>query len=138
MKIIVYLIDTSVWIDYFRNKNTSPVKKFLSILEQGSPFAINGIIYQEILQGAETETDFLLLKKYLATLRFVHPKDPILSYESAATIFYSCRRQGVTIRSTIDCLIAQFAIEHDLVLLHHDKDYVRIKSVIPTLKLWEH
>jgi predicted nucleic acid-binding protein len=46
-----------------------------------------------------------------------------------------CRRKGMTIRSTIDCLIAQIAIEHDLELLHSDRDFENMVSVIPELKI---
>jgi predicted nucleic acid-binding protein len=131
----LYLIDTSIWIDYFREIENSPVKQFNSILEKNLPFGITGVIFQEILQGAATTRDFQQLKDYLITQRFFHPQDNIVSFESAANLFYSCRRKGITIRSTIDCLIAQVAIENDLILLHNDQDYLRLKSVFPKLKL---
>ena len=99
------------------------------------PFGITGIIYQEILQGADSEQDFNQLKEYLATQRFFHPRDEIVTYESAAKLFYLCRRKGITIRSTMDCFIAQIAIEYDLILLHNDQEFKRIQSVIPELTL---
>jgi predicted nucleic acid-binding protein len=131
----VYLIDTSVWIDYFRETENASTEKFISILDRNLPFGITGVIYQEILQGAVSEKDFNRLRDYLSTQRFFHPIDEIETHESAAKIFYQCRKKGITIRSTIDCLIAQIAIEHDLVLLHNDQDYNRIHSVIPELSL---
>ena len=54
----------------------------------------------------------------------------------ASRIFFDCRRQGVTLRSTIDCLIAQLVLEIDAVLLHDDIDFERIKSVRP-LRTWQ-
>ncbi|SRR5579883_1467683 len=131
----MYLIDTSIWIDYFREVKNASTQRFSSILEQNIPFGITSIIYQEILQGAATEYDFNQLKEYLITQRFFQPKDEVLTYESAAKLFYSCRRKGITLRSSIDCLIAQIAIEHNLILLHHDQDYPRIRSVVPELQL---
>jgi predicted nucleic acid-binding protein len=131
----VYLIDTSVWIDYFRDIENASTTKFVSILDRNLPFGLTGVIYQEILQGAVSEKDFNKLKDYLATQRFFHPRDGIVTHESAAKLFYLCRRKGVTIRSTIDCLVAQIAIEHDLVILHNDQDYDRIQSVVPELLL---
>jgi len=131
----VYLVDTSVWIDYFRNKDNTSTVKFASILDRGLPFGLTGVIYQEILQGAVSEMDFNQLKDYLSTQRFFHPKDEIITHEGAAKLFYLCRRKGITIRSTIDCLIAQIAIDYGLVILHNDQDYNRIQSIVPELLL---
>lgn len=131
----MYLVDTSVWIDYFREVQNDATTKLMSILDHQLPFGITSIIYQEILQGALSEKDFNQLKEYLSTQRFFHPRDEVLSYESAARLFYLCRRKGVTIRSTIDCLIAEIAIEQDLVLLHNDQDFARIQLVVPELLL---
>ena len=86
---------------------------------------------QEILQGAASEKEFELLKKYLSTQRFYHPKDPVESYINAAKIYMECRKQGITLSSTIDCLIAQTAIEHDLMLLHKDNDFRLMSRIIP-------
>ena len=69
-------------------------------------------------------------------LNFYHPKDPTDTYAQAAYLYFSCRRKGITIRSTIDCLIAQTAIDNDLILLHSDKDFERIAAVVPNLKLY--
>ncbi len=131
----MYLIDTSVWIDYFRKIENTSTELFISILERNLPFGITGVIYQEILQGATTERDFDQLKEYLATQRFFHPLNEITTYESAAKLYYQCWRKGITIRSTIDCFIAQIAIEHNLVLLHSDQDYGRIQSIAPELNM---
>lgn len=53
------------------------------------------------------------------------------SYEAAARLLVRCRRKDVTIRSTVDCLIAQVAIEHELYLVHNDRDFDYIAKVIP-------
>lgn len=131
----MYLVDTSVWIDYFRDIKNKSTTKFAHILDKNLPFGLTGVIYQEILQGAVSEKDFKQLKNYLTTQRFFHPHDEIVTYECAAKLFYLCRRKGVTIRSTIDCLIAQIAIEHNLIILHNDQDYERIQSIVPELLL---
>jgi len=93
------------------------------------------MIYQELLQGARDEKDFSLLRDYFAELAFRHPQDEKASYAAAASIYYDCRRKGITIRSTVDCLIAQIAIDYDLILLHNDRDFERIAAVVPKLKL---
>ena len=131
----MYLVDTSVWIDYFREIENESTKKLTSIFERNLSFGITGVIYQEILQGAASEKDFDELKDYLVTQHFFYPQDEMLTYESAAKLFYLCRRKDITIRSTIGCFIAQIAIEHEVVLLHNDQDYYRIQSVVPELLL---
>lgn len=123
------LVDTSVLIDFFRGKQNETSRRFKSILQEKVPFGINSFIYQEVLQGARTGREFSLLRAYLGTQRFFHPKDPVASYEEAARMFFDCRQKGITLRSTIDCLIAQIAIEHELVLLHNDRDFESIAKV---------
>lgn len=104
-------------------------------MEREVPFGITGVIYGEVLQGAASRADFEKLALYLGTQRFYHPRDPVESYRGAAWLYFRCRRAGVTVRSTVDCLIAQLAIEHDLLLLHNDRDYERLAHVIPELRL---
>ena len=94
------------------------------------PFGINSFIYQEVLQGAKTEEEYNTLKTYLITQHFFHPKDPVDSFTRAARIYFDCRKNGITIRSTIDCIIAQTAIEHKLHLLHNDRDFEAMSKVI--------
>jgi predicted nucleic acid-binding protein len=57
------------------------------------------------------------------------------THREAARLYQACRAAGVTIRSTIDCFIAQLAIEQDLVLLHGDRDFKRMAEVAPNLRL---
>ena len=131
----MFLVDTSVWIDLLRQYDTGPVRILRSLFEQRLPYGITGIIYQEVLQGARSEMDFDKLREYLGTQCFYHPKESVGSYAEAARLYADCRRQGITIRSTIDCLIARIAIEHELTLLHSDKDYIYLAQIDPRLKL---
>ncbi len=123
------LVDTSVLIDLFKGNKNQAVTNFHEIINRQISFGITSVIYQEVLQGAKTQKEFISLKEHLSTQRFYYPYDPLASYEAAADIFYSCRRNGITIRSTIDCLIAQIAIENELLLLHNDKDFTAMASV---------
>lgn len=129
------LIDTSVLIDFFQKNENPPVDKFKEVVKREIPFGITSQIFQETLQGTKTQKDYDRLKAYLKTQIFYHPKNPIESYAQAAQLYQQCRSQGVTPRSTIDCLIAQVAIEYDLSLLHRDKDFDRMASIIK-LKLY--
>ena len=132
----MYLIDTSVWIDFFRGKQSPTVEQLRCILQSEQTAGISSVIYQEILQGSESEQRFNRFRDYFHELTFYQPKHVTESYAQAAYLYFSCRRKGITIRSTIDCLIAQTAIEHDLILLHSDNDFVHIAMVAPTLKLY--
>lgn len=133
----MYLVDTSIWIDYLRNKQNKGVDYFMQIMEHKIPFGITGLIYQEILQGAATSKDYNQLVEYLSTQEFFHAKNNILSYQAAAHIYFNCRKKGLTVRSSIDCFIAQIAIENNLILLHNDNDYKIIQKANPALKLYE-
>lgn len=124
------LVDTSVIIDYFRNEENNTTLRFQYILDNNIPYGINSLIYQEVLQGTKTEKDFDKVKKYLDTQRFYSLKDEKESYASAAKIYYKCRKKGFTINSTIDCLVAQTAIENNLYLLHNDSDFDNIARVV--------
>lgn len=132
----MYLVDTSIWIDYFRNKENKGVQHFMDIMDNKIPFGITGLIYQEILQGAATLKDFNQLTDYLNTQEFFHAKDEIISHQEAAKIYFNCRRKGLTVRSSIDCFIAQIAIENDLILLHNDNDYITIQKANPELRIY--
>lgn len=105
-------------------------------MEEDTPFGITGVIYQEVLQGAATQTDFKRLAEYLGSQSFYEPSYGLLTWQKAAELYFNCRRQGITIRSTIDCLIAQIAIENKMILLHSDLDYIRIAQVNDDLKLY--
>ena len=130
------LIDTSVLIDYLKGKDNTATGKFQEILDISIPFGINSLIFQEVLQGARNEAEYKKLKEYLETLDFYELTKGRRSYEEAAYINFQCRRSGVTVRSTIDLLIAQTAIEHSIPLLHNDSDFDHIAKVIKTLIIY--
>lgn len=129
------LVDTSVLIDFLSGRKSEGAEKLENILAQKMPFGINSFIFQEVLQGASSEKDFGLLGDYLISQKFYHLKEPVQSFENAARIYMECRKKGITIRSTIDCLIAQTALEHDLLLLHNDKDFEAMAQIVP-LRFW--
>lgn len=131
----MYLVDTSVWIDYMRDVENEVTARFDKIQERGHPFGITALIYQEVLQGAASPAKFDYLVDFMNSQHFYHPEHPIESYKEAARIYFDCRRAGVTIRSAIDCLIARVAIENDLFLLHNDGDFEYIARIETELKL---
>ena len=126
------LVDTSVLIDLFKGAFNGPANRMREVLGHNIPFGITSVIYQEVLQGAKSDKEYNLLRDYLSSQRFFYPQDAMKTYEDAARIYFSCRKKGVTISSTIDCLIAQIALEQDLALLHNDRDF---DAMAPIIKL---
>ena len=130
------LIDTSVLIDFLRNRANEKTELLEEILARRIPWGINDFIYQEILQGAKSETEFESLKEYFETFPFYFLRQGKASYERAALLNVRCRKSGVTIKSTIDLLIAETAIENDISLLHNDNDFDNMKKVVTELRFY--
>ena len=129
------LIDTSILIGYFKGNNGEPYNKLDRLIEQNIPLGICNQVYQEVLQGAKNEKEFVLLNEYLNTLDFYDLRYGKKSFENAAWIYFKCRKSGITIRSTIDLIIAQIAIDNNLLLFHNDRDFIQISQIFPDLKL---
>jgi predicted nucleic acid-binding protein len=115
------LVDSSVWIDYFRGAAT-PEADRLDALLGIEPVAIGDLILAEVLQGFTSERQFA---QALAMLRSLEPitiggQDIA---EQAARNFRTLRAKGVTVRKTIDTLIATRCIEDGLPLLYSDRDF---------------
>ena len=122
------LVDTSVWIEIFRDKTGHVVKAFQEIIGSEN-YALSRFHQLELLQGARNEKEWELLDDYLTTQYYLEASD--ITWQQAARIFFELRRKGVTINSPIDCCIAQIALEWDAVLLHRDKDFEKISRIRP-------
>jgi hypothetical protein len=127
----VILVDTSVLIDYLAGRQTNAVAYLDRLLAAADPFYVTPSIVQELLQGAADEREWRKLRSYLTSLMFVDVRDPMASYLAAARIYFDCRRLGLTVRSSADCLIAQVALERKFALLHSDRDFDAIAKVRP-------
>jgi predicted nucleic acid-binding protein len=125
------LVDSSVLIDLFRGKDTPAVRRLAELEHQDVPFGVPLVCYQEVLQGAKDETEWKRLSDVLGSQRLVGPDDALTAYDGAARLFFDARRKGVTLRSSIDALIAQLALSRDDVLLHDDEDFELVKKVRP-------
>lgn len=132
----MYLVDTSVWVDYLRGKATPRVRTLKELLVGDEIVGVAPVILQEVLQGADSDERFEKWRKYFAGLCCYAPGDAVESHVAAARLYQSCRRAGKTPRSSNDCLIARIAVENALVLLHDDRDFEAIAAVIPELRLY--
>lgn len=115
------LVDSSVWVDYFRGVDTAEADKLDTFLgvEQ---VIIGDLILTEVLQGFVSEREFNQGRKLLASL----PTIPLVGEEiavQAARNFRKLRTLGITIRKTIDTLIATSCIEKEISLLYSDRDF---------------
>jgi predicted nucleic acid-binding protein len=117
----VILVDSSVWVDYFRGVDTAETDKLDTLL--GVEQIVTGdLILTEVLQGFISEREFNQGRKLLASL----PTIPLVGEEiavQAARNFRKLRTRGITIRKTIDTLIATSCIEKEIALLYSDRDF---------------
>jgi len=132
----MYLVDTSVWIDFLRGRKAAHVDALAALLHGDEVVGTAPIVLQEILQGADSEDRFEQWRKYFGELLCYVPDDPIGTHIAAARLYQQCRRNGTTPRSSNDCLIAQLAMEHGLLLLHNDRDFEAIAAVAPALRFY--
>ena len=113
--------DSSVWIDYLRGSATPQADK-LDILLGVTPLAIGDLILTEVLQGCSTPREFNNLRKTLGALTFVTLGGPDVAV-AAAENFRKLRARGITVRKTIDTVIATRCIVDGFELLHDDRDF---------------
>jgi predicted nucleic acid-binding protein len=117
----MWIVDSSVWIDYFGGKVT-PQSDLLHTALGSEEIAVGDVILCEVLQGYRRQEDFDAARH--ALLQF--PIYPVGGTEIAlksAENYRTLRRQGITVRKIIDCLIATFVIEQGFILLHSDRDF---------------
>jgi len=117
----VILVDSSVWIDYFRGAITPQTEKLDGLLEH-EPLAIGDLILAEVLQGFRAERDFNQAVKMLTSLIVVELGGQDIAIQAAKN-FRILRSRGVTVRKTIDTTIATRCIESGYDLLHSDRDF---------------
>jgi hypothetical protein len=115
------LVDSSVWIDYFKGTITAQTEKLDSLLGH-EPLAIGDLILTEVLQGFAGEADFNQARKMLTSLVVVELGGKEIAIQAAKN-FRTLRHLGVTVRKTIDTLIATRCIESGYDLLHSDMDF---------------
>jgi predicted nucleic acid-binding protein len=121
----VVLVDTSVWIATFRKRRPLDLEGVVDLEDVVTCLPI----VQEVLQGFRDEAAYRKARE--AMLSFPRVDDPLhyAVFEEAVDLYRTARRRGITVRSSIDCLIAASALRHDLEVLHRDRDYAALASV---------
>ena len=115
------LVDSSVWIDYFRGEPT-PQADLLDALLGKEPLAVGDLILAEVLQGFQDERDFDKARQLLLSFEMVEIGGRDVAIQAARN-FQILQGHGITVRKTIDTLIATRCIQSGLTLLHSDKDF---------------
>ena len=119
------LVDTSVWIEIFREDRPFD-------LEAAVPFdeiATCLPVLQEVLQGMRAEREYRIARDALLALPIVDSPLGQEVFEDAVGLYRSARRTGLTVRSGVDCLIAACALRHNLIVFHHDRDFEALARV---------
>lgn len=120
------LVDSSVWIDYFNGKptwQTDLLDEYLSSV----PVVMGDLILTEVLQGFRSDKDFQTARTFLEALPFRQMGGYPVALQSAQN-YRKLRKTGITVRKTIDVIIATFCILEGLTLLHDDRDFDPIAS----------
>lgn len=123
------LVDTSVWIDYL-NGSLSWQTDHLDKALTDETIIIGDLIIAELLQGFDSNADFSIAKEMVNNLNCVQIGGKELAI-IAASHFRVLRSKGITIRKTVDMLIGSWCIEHNVNLLHNDKDFERMAEQLP-------
>lgn len=123
---MMVIVDTTVWIDFFSGSSQKHVKILENLIAEREDICICGIILTEILQGVREDTAYKKTKQLLGSLMFLPMQHS--SFILSADIYRKLRRKGITIRKTMDCMIAAVAIQHDIPLVHNDRDFIPIEK----------
>jgi predicted nucleic acid-binding protein len=122
------IVDTTVWIDFYNPKTKSSEKEILEqLILNDYPIYLCPIIYQEVLQGIREDKIFGEIKYMLLNYRMVDI-DLITATDYAVDMYRHLRKKGITIRKSMDCLIASYAMLGNMYLLHNDKDFMEIEK----------
>lgn len=124
----VILIDTSIWIHVFRD-TARQYSQRLNDFISGQEIILTRFQQLELLQGCRDEREWTLLSEYLDRQDYIEMQTT--TWQAAARIYFELKRKGLTVRSPIDCCIAQLVIENRLVLIHDDRDFITISQVVP-------
>jgi predicted nucleic acid-binding protein len=115
------LVDTSVWADFVNGRSTPETDYLASLIRQEEDIVTCGVVVAEFLQGLRTSKSVARFAEHFRDMLWLSPEEPH-SYEQAAAHYRSLRRRGITVRSTIDCLIACLAQANGCALLSSDRD----------------
>lgn len=128
------VVDTSVWIDVLNDVPAAGARRCIELIEAGEPVALTDIVFTEVLQGLRSEREARSVERHLRAFPILRLAD-LEDFALAAQLYRSARQAGVTIRKTLDCLIAAPCVRTGAPLLHADTDFDRLASCT-SLRIW--
>jgi hypothetical protein len=123
----VVLVDTSVWIEFLRRPSRIDLRAIVDLDEVVTCLPV----LQEVLQGFREPSAFTLARESMLALPMVEAPLGQEVFEDAVGLYRRARAAGITVRSSVDCLIAACALRNGLSVLHHDRDYDLLARVSP-------
>jgi predicted nucleic acid-binding protein len=123
----VTLVDTSIWVRVFQRHDPLLLEEVVDLEDVVTCLPV----IQEVLQGFREERQWRVARDSMLALPLVESPMEADVFLEAATLYRSARRRGLTVRSSVDCLIAACALRHDLEVLHHDRDFRVLAEVSP-------
>ena len=121
------LVDTSVWVEFFRKPARIDLPAVVDLDEVVTCLPV----LQEVLQGFREEAAFTLARDAMLALPMVEAPLRQEVFEEAVGLYRRARAVGLTVRSSVDCLVAACALRHGLTVLHHDRDFGFLAKVSP-------
>jgi hypothetical protein len=130
----VIVVDTSVWIDGLNGIPALQAERCVELIEPGEPIALTDVILTEVLQGLRSDREASLVERHLRAFPILRLQD-LDDFALAGKLYRAARRAGVTIRKTMDCLIAAPCVRTGAPLFHADQDFDRLATCTP-LRIW--
>jgi predicted nucleic acid-binding protein len=123
------LVDSTVWIDFLGGRKTAQTEKLEQCIQNRDDLCCCGFVLAEVLQGVREEKEYVATKQQFENL--IYLEDDRSTFDLGATIYRELRRKGITIRNSVDCLIAATVIQHRVNFLENDLDYRFIDQHYP-------
>ena len=124
------VVDTSVWIDVLRGDDSIAATRCVDLIEDGAPVALTDVVLTEILQGLSSDRQARAVERRLRAFAILR-LEAIDDFVLAARLYRTACAKGVTIRKTLDCLIAAPCVRTNTPILHADADFDRLASCTP-------
>ena len=122
------MVDSSVWIDFFNGTQNPEVDRLDDLLCE-KKILIGDLVLAEVLQGFRNDRDYRLARSLMTSLKVCNVLDEQIALRSARNLRH-LRKRGVTVRKTIDSIIATFCISQKFWLLHSDKDFLPFEQYL--------
>ena len=123
------LVDTSVWIDFFSGRPKPEAGLLRTMLADGEDICVCGVVLTEVLQGIREDKAFDDVHRRLSDLVYLPATKQ--EFVRAAQIYRRLRKAGLTVRKPIDCIISAVCLQHDVALLHNDRDFDAVARYFP-------